>query len=68
MIRQKNKKVKSLGPSARGAYKAFGLLKASLTEPMRQEMQQSAGCYITCEKLFTNRVSKPSISFLTFLP
>ncbi len=33
-----------LGPS--------GLLKASLNESDRQEMQQNAGCYITCEKLF----------------
>jgi hypothetical protein len=49
-----------LGPS--------GLLKASLTEPMRQEMQQNEGCYIIVKKLFIKRVSKPSLSFFTFLP
>jgi hypothetical protein len=51
-----------------GTDKAFGLLKASLTEPMRQEVQQSAVGYIFCEKLFTYSVSKPSIAFLTFFP
>jgi hypothetical protein len=51
-----------------GTYWPSGPLKASLTEPMRQEMQQNAGCHIICEKLLTQRVSKPSFAFLTFLP
>jgi hypothetical protein len=33
-----------------GTDKAFGLLKASLTEPIRQEILQNAGGYIICEK------------------
>jgi hypothetical protein len=42
-----------LGPS--------GLLKASLTEPIQQGMQQSVECYIIHWNLHTKGVSKPSI-------
>ena len=44
-----------------GTDKAFGLLKASLTELIRLQMQQNVGFDIICENLFKKRVSKPSI-------
>jgi hypothetical protein len=49
-----------LGPS--------GLLKASLTEPNRQQMQQNVECYVIRKKLSAHRVSKPSIFLLIFSP
>jgi hypothetical protein len=48
-----------LGPS--------GLLKASLNESHRQQMQQNIECHVIGKILLTNRVSKPSIFFLTIL-
>ena len=42
--------------------------KASLNEPVRQEMQQSVESYIMHYNSYSNRVSKPLASFLTFLP
>jgi hypothetical protein len=44
-------------------YRPFGPLKASLTEPVRQQMHQDIGCYLNGEKLPANWVSKPSIAF-----
>jgi hypothetical protein len=54
-------------PSARGAYRPCGPLKASLTESNRQEMQKDVECHKVYWNTYTKRVSKPSIAFLTFL-
>jgi hypothetical protein len=49
-----------LNPSARGTYRPFGPLKASLTESNRQEMQQDLACHIIYWNSHAQRVSKPS--------
>jgi hypothetical protein len=44
-----------------GTDRPFGPLKASLTEPNRQKMQQGIECIIIHWNLHTKGVSKPSI-------
>jgi ligand-binding sensor domain-containing protein/AraC-like DNA-binding protein len=64
----------TLPPAARGPHGMgdllgpSGLLKASLNEPKWQQMQQSIECHVNGEILSAHRVSKPSNSFLKFLP
>ncbi len=60
----------SLPPAARGPHGMgdllgpSGLLKASLNEPKRQQMQQSIECHVIGKMLSAHWVSKPS-NFLT---
>jgi hypothetical protein len=63
----------SLPPAARGPHGMggllgpSGLLKASLNEPKRQQMQQSIECHVIGEMLSAHRVSKPSNLLTSYL-
>jgi hypothetical protein len=52
------------GPMAWGPIGPSGHMKASLNEPIRQQMHQNIESHVNSENLPARRVSKPSI-FLT---
>jgi hypothetical protein len=61
------KESSTINPAARGADRRFGPLKASLNESNRHQLPLYVEGYGIGKKLSARLVSKPSISFFTFL-